>query len=59
LAESVQSQLRERFSALAVGDAFDTELYSHFMAEYARTRGFDVEGVDYEAEFDTDEICAE
>ena len=27
------------------------------MNTYARTRGFEVEGVDYEAEFDTDEVC--
>jgi enoyl-[acyl-carrier protein] reductase/trans-2-enoyl-CoA reductase (NAD+) len=59
LAEDVQTKLRERFEALNVGDTFDPGLFERFMTEYARTRGFDVEGVDYDAEFDTDEICAE
>lgn len=58
LAEDVQAQLAERFNALAVGDAFDTALYERFMAEYGKTRGFGVDGVDYAAEFDTDEICS-
>jgi enoyl-[acyl-carrier protein] reductase/trans-2-enoyl-CoA reductase (NAD+) len=53
LADAVQDALRERFAALAPGDAFDLALYERFMAEYARTRGFGVAGVDYTAEFDT------
>jgi enoyl-[acyl-carrier protein] reductase/trans-2-enoyl-CoA reductase (NAD+) len=57
LAEDVQAAMAERFAALKVGDAFDRGLYDRFMAEYARTRGFGVEGVDYEAEFDTDAVC--
>lgn len=57
LSEAVQSALAERFAALGVGDSFDVELYDRFMAAYARTRGFAVEGVDYQAQFDTDEVC--
>lgn len=57
LADGVQNALRERFLALAPGDAFDVALYERFMAAYARTRGFGVPGVDYEAEFDTDAVC--
>ncbi len=57
LGESVQRVLGERFAALGPGDSLDMDLYTRFMARYARTRGFEVEGVDYEAEFDTDEIC--
>jgi enoyl-[acyl-carrier protein] reductase/trans-2-enoyl-CoA reductase (NAD+) len=57
LADAVQDALRERFAALAPGDAFDLALYERFMAEYARTRGFGVAGVDYTAAFDTDEVC--
>lgn len=57
LSEPVQSALAERFAALDVGDSFDRALYERFMAAYARTRGFEVEGVDYQAEFDTDEVC--
>ena len=58
LAEEVQTQMRQRFEALAPGQVFDRALYDRFMTEYARTRGFDIAGVDYEAEFDTDEVCA-
>jgi len=57
LSEAVQAELRERFAALGPGQSFPRELYDRFMAEYARTRGFGVEGVDYQAEFDTDEVC--
>ena len=32
------------------------ELYEDFMVEYGKTRGFHIDGVDYSAEFDTDEI---
>ncbi|HLT40915.1 MAG TPA: hypothetical protein VK034_31775, partial [Enhygromyxa sp.] len=58
LADHVQAQLRQRFEALAPGQAFDRALYDRFMTEYARTRGFEIDGVDYQAEFDTDEVCA-
>lgn len=58
LADDVQAELARRFAALQPGDAFDAKLYEKFMTTYARTRGFGVEGVDYEAAFDTDEICA-
>ena len=57
LSEPVQAVLRERFHALAPGDSFERELYSRFMATYAQTRGFEVEGVDYALEFDTDAVC--
>lgn len=58
LGDAVQDKLRERFAALAPGDAFDLALYERFMAEYARTRGFGVAGVDYAQEFDTDLVAA-
>ena len=58
LADEVQAQMRARFEALAPGQVFDRSLYDRFMTEYARTRGFEIEGVDYGAEFDTDEVCA-
>ncbi|KIG15724.1 Short-chain alcohol dehydrogenase family protein [Enhygromyxa salina] len=57
LSEAVQSALAVRFAGLEVGDSFDPALYRRFMAEYARTRGFEIDGVDYEAAFDTDEVC--
>ncbi|NVB37170.1 hypothetical protein G6O69_04960 [Pseudenhygromyxa sp. WMMC2535] len=57
LADDVQAALGERFAALHEGADFDLGLYERFMAGYARTRGFGVEGVDYSQEFDTDEIC--
>jgi enoyl-[acyl-carrier protein] reductase / trans-2-enoyl-CoA reductase (NAD+) len=57
LAEPVQAELRQRFAALAPGQSFDRGLYDRFMTEYARTRGFEIPSVDYQAEFDTDEVC--
>jgi enoyl-[acyl-carrier protein] reductase/trans-2-enoyl-CoA reductase (NAD+) len=56
LADDVQARLARRYDAAAVGEPFDERLYNLFMSAYARTRGFDVDGVDYEAAFDTDEI---
>jgi enoyl-[acyl-carrier protein] reductase / trans-2-enoyl-CoA reductase (NAD+) len=58
LAADVQQALAERFDAARPGDPFPEPLYARFMSAYAQTRGFDVDGVDYEAEFDTDEVCA-
>ncbi len=57
LAADVQAELARRFAEADVGDPFDDRLYDAFMDAYARTRGFAVEGVDYDAEFDTDEVC--
>jgi enoyl-[acyl-carrier protein] reductase/trans-2-enoyl-CoA reductase (NAD+) len=57
LADDVQAEMARRFASAAVGDDFDEALYDRFMSEYAATRGFEIDGVDYEAEFDTDEIC--
>jgi enoyl-[acyl-carrier protein] reductase/trans-2-enoyl-CoA reductase (NAD+) len=58
LAPEVQAEVARRFEAAVPGSRFDDALYDRFMTEYARTRGFDIPGVDYEAEFDTDEVCA-
>jgi enoyl-[acyl-carrier protein] reductase/trans-2-enoyl-CoA reductase (NAD+) len=57
LTDEVKQAMAARFAALKVGDSFDRGLYDRFMTAYARTRGFDVPGVDYAAEFDTDAIC--
>lgn len=57
LEPAVLDELVRRFEALREGDAFDEALYDRFMAAYARTRGFGVEGVDYEAPFDVDAVC--
>jgi enoyl-[acyl-carrier protein] reductase/trans-2-enoyl-CoA reductase (NAD+) len=54
---AVQERLAQRFFADAPGAPFDVALYQRFMDEYARTRGFAVDGVDYAAEFDTDAVC--
>jgi enoyl-[acyl-carrier protein] reductase/trans-2-enoyl-CoA reductase (NAD+) len=58
LAADVQTEMARRFDAAEVGARFDDALYDRFMTEYARTRGFDVPGVDYDAEIDSDEVCA-
>ena len=58
LAEDVQRQMARRFEMATVGGPFDRGLFDRFMRAYAATRGFGVEGVDYDAEFDTDAICA-
>ncbi len=57
LTEAVQSQMAARFEAAKVGEPFDEALYDRFMDEYAATRGFAIDGIDYEAEFDTDDVC--
>jgi len=57
LAADMQAEMARRFEAAKVGERFDDALYDRFMSEYARTRGFDVPGVDYDAEFESDEIC--
>jgi enoyl-[acyl-carrier protein] reductase/trans-2-enoyl-CoA reductase (NAD+) len=53
---AVQGPLAARFAGYEVGAPFEVELYERFIREYARTRGFEVEGVDYAAEFDTDAL---
>lgn len=58
LAGDVQAEMARRFAAAEPGDRFDDRLYDAFMTAYAATRGFDVPGVDYDAELDTDEVCA-
>jgi enoyl-[acyl-carrier protein] reductase/trans-2-enoyl-CoA reductase (NAD+) len=57
LAEDVQGEMARRFAASTPGDPLPGGLYDRFMTEYARTRGFDVPGVDYDAELDTDAVC--
>jgi len=57
LTAAVQGAMAERYTAATVGSTLDLRLYELFMREYARTRGFEVEGVDYDAEFDSDAIC--
>ncbi len=57
LQEEFQSQLAARYEAATVGSTFDGALYDGFMKAYAQTRGFEIEGVDYQAEFDTDAVC--
>jgi enoyl-[acyl-carrier protein] reductase/trans-2-enoyl-CoA reductase (NAD+) len=58
LTDEVQGELARRFEAAAPGTAFDDTLYDGFMRAYAQTRGFEIDGVDYDAEFDTDEVTA-
>lgn len=57
LAPDVQAEMDRRLASSKPGDRFPDAAYEAFMHAYARTRGFDVPGVDYDAEFDTDEIC--
>jgi enoyl-[acyl-carrier protein] reductase/trans-2-enoyl-CoA reductase (NAD+) len=54
LAADVQTEMARRFESSRPGEPFPVDLYDRFMTEYARTRGFEVEGVDYDAEFETD-----
>ncbi|MCX4246629.1 hypothetical protein [Paraliomyxa miuraensis] len=57
LTEEVQEQMRNRFLAASVGDAFPDALYDSFMTAYAQTRGFSVPGIDYAAEFEPAQLC--
>jgi enoyl-[acyl-carrier protein] reductase/trans-2-enoyl-CoA reductase (NAD+) len=54
---AVQREMARRFEAATPGTAFDRDLYDRFMSAYAATRGFEIPGVDYEAEFDSDDVC--
>ncbi|MEZ4448888.1 MAG: hypothetical protein R3B09_05345 [Nannocystaceae bacterium] len=56
LADDVQAEMRRRFDAYGVGDDFEGDLHQRFLDEYARTRGFAVDGVDYAAEFESTEL---
>lgn len=57
LSEDIQAQMQARFAELTPGAELERRLFSAFMSEYEQTRGFGVEGVDYDAAFDTDAIC--
>jgi enoyl-[acyl-carrier protein] reductase/trans-2-enoyl-CoA reductase (NAD+) len=57
LSEEVQAPLRELYEQLTLGATFPRDRFDAFMSEYAKTRGFNVEGVDYDAPFDTDIVC--
>ncbi|MEX1364305.1 MAG: hypothetical protein AB1Z98_14360 [Nannocystaceae bacterium] len=59
LLEEFQGPLAERFASAQVGDECPEPLFDRFMSEYGKTRGFNIEGVDYAAEFDTDEVCGQ
>jgi len=54
LSPDVQTEMARRFESSRPGEPFPVALYDRFMTEYARTRGFEVDGVDYDAEFETD-----
>lgn len=58
LSEAVQAPLRAQYEALPVGASFPRERFDAFMRAYAQTRGFEIDGVDYAAPFDTDQVCA-
>lgn len=58
MAEETQAALTEYYEKLVPGATFPRDLYDDFMVEYGKTRGFHITGVDYDAEFDTDEITA-
>lgn len=57
LAEPVQRELAARYEAATLGAPFEQRLVDGFMRAYAETRGFEVDGVDYDAEFDSDAVC--
>jgi enoyl-[acyl-carrier protein] reductase / trans-2-enoyl-CoA reductase (NAD+) len=56
LAADVQTEMARRFESSKPGEPFPVDLYDRFMTDYARTRGFEVDGVDYDAEFETDAL---
>lgn len=51
------NELQTRWDALRVGDPMDPRVYERFLLAYGETRGFGVAGVDYDAEFETNEVC--
>lgn len=56
LAADVQVEMQKRYDAFDAGGEVPRALFDRFIKSYAQTRGFEVEGVDYEASFDTDEV---
>lgn len=56
LAPEVMAEMRRRYDELPVGSDFPRALFDDFMRAYAQSRGFEIEGVDYDAAFDTDEV---
>jgi len=56
LEPEVMSQMQGRYDALPVGTTFPRALFDDFMRAYAQSRGFEIEGVDYDAAFDTDAV---
>ena len=57
LSADIQAEIARRFDAAQDGDAYPEAPFDSFMTAYAQTRGFDVPGVDYDAEFDDDIVC--
>ncbi|MEM6992665.1 MAG: hypothetical protein AAF721_19280 [Myxococcota bacterium] len=57
LSAEIQAEIAARFEAATDGSPFPDGPFDAFMRAYSQTRGFDVEGVDYDAEFDTDAVC--
>jgi enoyl-[acyl-carrier protein] reductase/trans-2-enoyl-CoA reductase (NAD+) len=57
LRDEVQVEMTRRFDAAVPGTPFPDPLYDAFMTAYAQTRGFAVPGVDYDTDFDTDDVC--
>lgn len=58
LGADIQGEIATRYAAAQDGTAFPDAPFDAFMKAYSQTRGFDVEGVDYDAEFDTDTVCS-
>ncbi len=56
LEPGLQAQLKARFDALPPGATFDRALHDAFLKAYSQTRGFAIEGVDYDATFDVDAV---
>jgi len=57
LQDEIQAEVASRYEALQDGSPYPDASFDAFMRAYGQTRGFDVDGVDYDAEFDTDEVC--
>lgn len=56
LAEDVQTKVAAIYDGLLPGSDYSRPAFDDFMTAYAQTRGFDVPGVDYSAEFDVAEL---
>jgi enoyl-[acyl-carrier protein] reductase/trans-2-enoyl-CoA reductase (NAD+) len=57
LAPAIQEKMAALYASLQPGAEVSRDAYDRFIRAYSQTRGFNIEGIDYNAEFDVEDIC--